>query len=58
MFYGLPILPIEGLYIVVSDHKAYTAQRVSSKGLFFMFASPVPLIPAFFVHNVPRLSGF
>ena len=34
MFYGLPILPMEGLYIVVNDHKAYTAQRVSSKGLF------------------------
>ena len=58
MFYGSPILPMKGLNVVVSDHKAYTAQRMSSKGLFFLFASPIPLMPAFFVQNVSWLSGF
>ena len=40
--------------IVVSNREAYAAR----KSLFFLFSSPVPLVPPFLIANEPWLSGF
>ena len=44
--------------IVVCNHEAYASQCMTRKRFFFVFSSPVPLVPAFLIVKETWLSRF
>ena len=58
VFNWSPILVMKWFDIVVCNHEAYASQCMTRKRFFFVFSSPVPLVPAFLIVEEPWLSRF